>query len=91
MTTSPGRGLSIRAGVLLGAIAVLAAGCTAAYRGNPPRAERAGAAHVVTAARSSGRGFAHRSGGTAGPGSGFRPAQAPSLAALAPWLDPTRR
>jgi hypothetical protein len=94
MTTSPGGGLSMRAGALLGAIAVLTAGCTAAYPGSPPRAGRAGAAHAVTAARSSGRGFAHPSGGTAGPrsgrhGRGFKTAQAPSLARCAPPIgDP---
>lgn len=92
MTTSPGRGLSMRAGALLGAIAVLTAGCTAAYPGSPPRASRPGAAHAVAAARSSGRGFAHRSGGTAGPGStrhghGFRPAPALSLARCAPPIS----
>jgi hypothetical protein len=97
MTTSPGRCLSIRAGALLGAIAVLIAGCTAAYRGSPPRAGRAGAAHAMTAARSSGRGFAHRSGGTARTGntrhaSGFKTAQAPSLARCAPPIgDPAGR
>ena len=94
MTTSPGRGLSIQAGALLGAIAVLTAGCTAAYRGSPPPASRPGAAHGVIAARSSGRGFAHGNDGTAGRGSarhesGFQTVQAPPWARCAlPISDP---
>ena len=59
MTTSPGRGLSIRAGALLGAVAVLIAGC-AAGGASGSGAARAGGAHDAiaahrTAARSSGR------------------------------------
>jgi hypothetical protein len=63
----------------------------------PPRAGRGGAAHAVTAAWSSGRGFAHRGGATAGPGSGthgrgFRTAPASSLARCAPPIgDPADR
>jgi hypothetical protein len=67
MTTSPGRGLSIRAGALLGAVAVLVAGC-AAGGGSGSRADRAGGAPDAiadhrTAARSSGPVAAHRAAG----------------------------
>ena len=68
MTASHTRVLSRRAGALLGAITVLAAGCTAAGGGSGPRADQAGAAPGTVAASPSGHSFAHRTGGTTGPG-----------------------
>jgi hypothetical protein len=84
MTTSHGGALSIRAGALLGAVAVLVAGCAAAHSGIGPRVGRAGDAQGAIAARTSGRILPYRPGGTAGPGSashgsGSRPARAPAL------------
>jgi hypothetical protein len=69
MTTLGVRALSRRAGALLGAVAVLAAGCAAAGGGSGPRAGRAGTAQYAAAARASSHGFAHRTGRTGGPGS----------------------
>ena len=85
------RARSRRAGALLGAIAVLAAGCTAAGGGGGPRADRAGAARHSVAASPPGRVLAHRIAGTPGPGSvkhGSGPgiARASSLANCAPPL-----
>jgi len=90
MTTSPGRGLSIRAGALLGAVAVLIAGCAAAG-GSGSRADRAGgardaiAAHRI-AARSSGRVVAQRAAGLGSveQRSGSRSARAASRVLCAP-------
>src|SRR5260221_11438601 len=69
MTTLHVRALSRRAGALLGAVAVLAAGCAAAGGGSGPGAGRAGAAQGAVAARASSRSFAHRTAQTTGPGS----------------------
>ena len=88
------RARSRRAGALLGAIAVLVAGCTAAGGGGGPRADRAGAARHSVAASPRGRVFAHRTAGTPGHGcarhgSGPRIGGASSLAQCAPPLaDP---
>lgn len=93
MTTSHVRAPSRRAGALLGAVAVLVAGCTAGG-GSGLRADRAGPAHGAVAASPSGHNFAHRATRTptrasvkhgSGPGIG----QASSLAQCAPPLgDP---
>ena len=94
MTAWHVRARSRRAGALLGAIAVLVAGCTAAGGGSGPRADRAGAARHSVAASPPGRVFAHRIAGTAAPGrarhgSGPGIAGASSLAQCAPPLgDP---
>jgi hypothetical protein len=88
------RARSRRAGALLGAIAVLVAGCTVAGGGSGPRADRAGAARHSVAASPRGRVFAHRTAGTPGHGrarhgSGPRIAGASSPAQCAPPLgDP---
>jgi hypothetical protein len=93
MTAWPVRTRSQRAGALLGAVAVLIAGCTAAGGGSGPRAGPAGSARHSVAASSPGR-AAHPIAGTPGPGSithGSRQkiAGASSLAQCAPPLgDP---
>jgi hypothetical protein len=69
MTAWHARPRSRRAGALVGAIAVLVAGCTAAGGGSGPRADRAGAARHSVAVSPPGRVFAHRIAGTPGPGS----------------------
>lgn len=71
MTSSHVRALTGRAGALLGAIAVLITGCTAAGGGSGPRADRADAAHDAVATRPPGHIVAHRAARTTGPG-GFR-------------------
>jgi hypothetical protein len=80
MTTAHARALSRLAGALLGAIMLLAAGCSVGG-GSSPQTDPAGTAHDAVAVSSSGRAFADR---TAGPirgrrGSGSRIAWAPSL------------
>jgi hypothetical protein len=67
MTAWHVRARSRRAGALLGAVAVLVAGCTAPGGGSGPRADRAGAARHSAAAGSPGRVFGHRIAGTPGP------------------------
>lgn len=69
MTTLHVRALSRRAGALLGAVAVLAAGCAAAGGGSGPRAARAGTAQGAVAASASSHRFAHRTARTTGPSS----------------------
>jgi hypothetical protein len=70
MTTSRVRVLSRRAGGLLGAVAVLAAGCAPAAGGvSGPRPGRAGTAQAAVAAAASSHSFAHRAARTTGPGS----------------------
>src|SRR5258708_31714803 len=69
MTSWHVRAQSSGAGALLGAVAVLAAGCGAAGGGSGPGAGRAGAAQGAVAARASSRSFAHRTAQTTGPGS----------------------
>jgi hypothetical protein len=91
MTAWPVRARSPRAGALLGVVAVLLAGCTAAGAGSTPRAGPAGPDRHSAAASSPGRGVAHRTARTPGPGSvthGSRPkvAGASSLAQCAPPL-----
>jgi hypothetical protein len=84
---------SRRAGALLGVIAVLVAGCTAAGGGGL-RAGRAGPARQSVAASPPGRVVAHRTAGAPGPGSvkpgsGPRTAGASSLAqCVSPLGDP---
>jgi hypothetical protein len=85
------RARSRRTGALLGAIAVLVAGCTTTGGGSGPRADRAGAAGHSVAASPPGRVFAHRIAGIPGPGavkhgSGPGIAGASSLAPCAPPL-----
>jgi len=85
MTAWPARARSRRAGALLGAVAVLVAGCTTAAGGSGPPAGRPGPARPVAAASLPGRGVAHRTAGAPGPGSvqhgsGPRAAGASSLA-----------
>ena len=60
---------SRQAGALLGAIAVLVAGCTAAGGDSGLQADRAAPARHSVAASSSGHSFAHRLAATRGPGS----------------------
>ena len=69
MTTLHVGALSRRAGALLGAVAVLAAGCAAAGGGSGPRADRAGTAQDAVAASASSHRIAHRTARTTGPGS----------------------
>jgi hypothetical protein len=94
MTAWHARARSRRAGALLGAIAVLVAGCTAAGGGGGPGADRAAAARHSVAASPRGRVFAHRTAGTPAHGrsrhgSGPRMRRALSLAQCAPPLgDP---
>ena len=83
MTTAHGPALSRLAGVLLGAITLLAAGCSAGG-GSGPRAGPAVAAHDAVAVSSSGPALAGRAPGTTRPvsgrrGSGSRIAWAASL------------
>src|SRR5215472_12693861 len=90
------RARSRSAGALLGAIAVLVAGCAAAGGGGP-RADGAGAARHSVAASPPGRVFAHRIARTPGPGgvkhgSGSGIVGAGSLAPCAlPLGDPVSR
>jgi hypothetical protein len=76
MTTSQVRALARRAGALLGAVAVLAAGCATAGGGSGPRAGRADAAQdavaasaSIHAASASSHGLAHRAARPTWPGS----------------------
>jgi hypothetical protein len=69
MTTSHVRARSRQAAALLGAIAVLVAGCTAAGGGSGAPADRAGPARHSVAASPPGRAF-HRIATTPRPGSG---------------------
>lgn len=69
MATWPVRALSRRAGALLGAVAVLAAGCAAAGGASGPPASRAGTTQDAVAARASSHSFAHRTARTTWPGS----------------------
>jgi hypothetical protein len=69
MTASRVRALSRRAGALLGAVAVLAAGCAPAAGRSGPGAGRAGTAQATVAATASSRSFARRAARTTGPGS----------------------
>jgi hypothetical protein len=62
MTTLHVRALSRRAGALLGAVAVLAAGCAAAGGNSGPRAARAGTAQDAGAASASSLRFARPTG-----------------------------
>src|SRR5215467_9666351 len=62
MNASHTRTRSRGAGALLGAVAVLVAGCTAAGGGSGPRAGQAGAAPGAVTASPSGHSFAHRTG-----------------------------
>jgi hypothetical protein len=83
MTTAHARALSRLAGVLLGAVTLLAAGCSAGG-GSGPRAGPAVAAHDAVAVSPSGPAFAGRTPAATGPisgrpGSGSRIAWAPSL------------
>ncbi len=66
MTTLHVRALSTRAGALLAAVAVLAAGCAAAGGGSGPPAGRAEAAQDAVAASASSHSFAHRTARTTG-------------------------
>jgi hypothetical protein len=84
MTTAHTRALSRLAGALLGAITLLAAGCSAAGGGGGPRADPAVAAHDAVAVSPSGRAFGGRAPAVTGPisgrpGSGSRIAWVPSL------------
>jgi len=90
MTASHVRARSRQAGALLGAIAVLVAGCTAAGGGSTPRADRAGPARNSVAASPPGR-VVHRIATTPRPGHGSGPGmtRASPLALCAPPLgDP---
>lgn len=83
------RAQSRRAGALLGAAAVLLAGCTSAGGGSGPRTALGGPARHSAAASPPGRVVGHRISGTPGPGSvkhgsGPRIAGAPSLACAPP-------
>jgi len=69
MTVSHFRARSRQAGALLGAVAVLVAGCTAAGGGSGARADRAGPARHSVSASPPGRVFAHPTATTPGPGS----------------------
>jgi hypothetical protein len=69
MTAWQVRARSRRAGALLGAIAVLVAGCTAPGGDSGLRADRAGVAEHSVATGPPGRAFGHRIAGTPGPGS----------------------
>jgi hypothetical protein len=79
MKTAHARVLSRLAGALLGAIMLLAAGCSAG--GGRAPADPPGAAHDAVAVSSSGHGFTGRTAGPIGGkrGSGSRIAWAPSL------------
>jgi hypothetical protein len=77
------RARSRQAGALLGAIAVLAAGCAAAGGGGGLRADRAGAARHSVAASPPGRVFPHRIAGTPGPG-GVKHGTGPGIAGARP-------
>jgi len=68
MSTSQVRALARRAGALLGAVAVLAAGCATPRAGSGPRAGRAEAAVAASASSASSHGVAHRTARTTGPG-----------------------
>jgi len=72
MTGWPARARSRRAGALLGAVAVLVAGCTAAGGGGSLRAGRAGPVQHSVAASPPGRVAGHRITGTPAPVSGKR-------------------
>jgi hypothetical protein len=69
MKAWPAWARSRRAGALLGAAAVLLAGCTTAGGGSGPPADRTGPAGHSAAASPPGRVAAHRIAGTPGPGS----------------------
>ena len=91
MTAWPAWARSRRVGALLGAVAVLVAGCTTAGGGSGLPADRAGPARHPVVASPPGRVVAHRIAGTPGPGSvkhgsGPRIAGASSLASCAPPL-----
>jgi hypothetical protein len=91
MTAWHARAQSRQARALLGSIAVLVAGCTAAGGGSGPRADRAGAARHSVAANPPAGVAAHRIAGAPGPGSiqrGSRPGigRVWSLAQCAPPL-----
>ena len=84
MTSAHTRAVSRLAGALLGAITLLAAGCSAAGGARRPRADPAVAAHDAVAVSPSGRAFGGRAPAATGPisgrpGSGSRIAWAPSL------------
>ena len=68
MTAWPVRARSRLAGALLGAVAVLLAGCTAVGGGSTPRGGPVGPARHSVAAGPPGRVVAHRTAGAPGPG-----------------------
>ena len=80
MTAWPARARSRRAGALLGAVAILLAGCTAADGDSTPRA---GPIRHAAAASRPGRVVAHRIAGTPGPGSITR-GSGPGIAGASP-------
>ena len=84
MTSAHARAISRLAGALIGALTLLAAGCSTADGGGGPRADPAVAAHDAVAVSPSGRasgGYAPAATGpiSGRPGSGSRIAWAPSL------------
>ena len=79
MTALPARARSRRVGALLGAVAVLVAGCATAGGGGGPQAGRAGPARHLAPASPPGRVVAHRIAGTGGPG-GVKPGSGPRIA-----------
>jgi len=94
MTACPVRARSGLAGAMLGAVAILLAGCTTAGGGSTPTAGPAGPGRHSVAASPPGRVVTHRSAGTPGSGRvthrrGPKIAGASSLAQCAPPLgDP---
>jgi len=84
MTSAHARAISRLAGALIGALTLLAAGCSTAGGGGGPRADRAVAAHDAVAVSPSGRVSGGHAPAAIGPisgrpGSGSRMAWAPSL------------
>ena len=84
MTSAHARAISRLAGALIGALTLLAAGCSAAGGGGGPRADPAVAAHDAVAVSPSGRAFGGHAPTATGPisgrpGSGSRIAWTPSL------------
>ena len=79
MTALPARARSRRVGALLGAVAVLVAGCATAGGGGGLQAGRARPARHLAPASPPGRVVAHRIAGTGGPG-GVKPGSGPRIA-----------
>ena len=84
MTSAHARAISRLAGALIGALTLLAAGCSTAGGGGGPRADPAVAAHDAVAVSPSGRASGGHAPAATGPisgrpGSGSRMAWAPSL------------